>query len=192
MKNRPSSTRENTPSSKRTGFARNGGVVRSGRTPAPWEKEWRGLMVDRELDDRWLEALNHLSGMRLTSICAGHPSQTGRREQLAHIVMQMGEHPGAGPGADAAWQPLLLDLARGFATLPGMSSTRIRLHQELTVRDGTGRDGPRIRIVLTLDCPAPRSSEQLSPDVRAWFEAACAGLARLDHQIAPPRSSITS
>ncbi|HNW36359.1 MAG TPA: hypothetical protein PKM25_15575 [Candidatus Ozemobacteraceae bacterium] len=192
MKDRNPPTRRPPTSNECARSARGAGAGRPGRSPAAWEKEWRDRLVDRELDEEWLEALNHLSGMRLTSICSGHPGREGHREQSAHIVMQMRGHPGAGPAADAAWRPLLLDLSRGFAALPGMAVTLIRLHQELTVRDGTGRDGPCIRVILTLDCPAPRRREQLSPDVRAWFEAACAGLARLEHRIAPPRVGITS
>ncbi|HOT30476.1 MAG TPA: hypothetical protein PLU72_20045 [Candidatus Ozemobacteraceae bacterium] len=156
----------------------------AGRTAEPWEKEWHGRLVDKALDERWLEALNHLSGMRLISICAGHSVRNGRRGSPAHVNMLMTECPGAGPEADDAWHPLLLTLADGFSGLPGMEATRIELSERLTVSDGCGRDGPRVRIALSLHCPAPRRSEELTPDVRAWFEAACAALARLDHDIA--------
>ncbi|HOY66159.1 MAG TPA: hypothetical protein PLP29_04670 [Candidatus Ozemobacteraceae bacterium] len=192
MKTRTTSTPHPRTPAGPTRSGRGTGAGRPGRSPTAWEKEWRGLLVDKELDDGWLEALNHLSGMRLTSICAGHPGRNGRREQPAHIVVQLGAHLGSGPGADPFWNPLLLDLSREFVALPGMAATRIRLHQELTVRDGMHRNGPSIRILLTLDCPAPRRNDPLSPEIRAWFETACAGLARLDHRIAPAPTGIAN
>jgi SPP1 gp7 family putative phage head morphogenesis protein len=36
------------------------------------QKKWRGMMVDAELKEEWMEKLNSLPGVNVTSMCSGH------------------------------------------------------------------------------------------------------------------------
>jgi len=45
---------------------------KSGRVPNAKERSWNGIMVDTELKNEWLEALNNISQITVRSSCQGH------------------------------------------------------------------------------------------------------------------------
>ena len=55
------------------GDAKRGQVrIRSG-DPVPATKPYRGLLIDRDLDEAQMDRLNAVAGVTITSTCAGHP-----------------------------------------------------------------------------------------------------------------------
>jgi len=44
------------------------------------ERRWKGLWVDRGLDDSWLERMNNIRSVKIESSCAGH------RNRLPYIT----------------------------------------------------------------------------------------------------------
>lgn len=54
-------------------------------------KSWRGLNVDEDLKDEWLERLNSIEGISIGGSCAGHPgsSDYGLEESRAFLSLGM-------------------------------------------------------------------------------------------------------
>jgi hypothetical protein len=70
----------------------------------PWERSWRGMCVDSELRDEWLDRMNAIPGITIFSTCAGHPQRPGWSSSW--VAFWPSFHPGGYPPGGAAFEPI--------------------------------------------------------------------------------------
>ncbi|RMG74789.1 MAG: hypothetical protein D6710_01125 [Nitrospirae bacterium] len=138
------------------------------RQPRPHERRWHNYWVDRNLEDRWLEALNSLHAFKLISICEGHIAYKGRSTRTPHINLRMKRR--FLRLFVRKFNDLSVDLYRTFVTLFNDDDTYIDI--EYKIRFKSSHRGRAINrdVVIHVRSRNPRTSEEMDEQTKRWFE----------------------
>ncbi len=140
------------------------------------ERMWRNHCVDRNLDDRWLEALNALHSFTLINICEGHGSR--RANSHPHIYVRL--KPAMADVLPDVWIALSADEARRLGNFFDVERSSITVELKLRLHFVRGSRVARRDLVTKIDALQPRSSPTLEPEIPNWFDQTVRGIHELD------------
>ncbi|NOX20109.1 MAG: hypothetical protein GXO99_02440 [Nitrospirae bacterium] len=138
------------------------------RTPRPYERLWKNLYVDKNLEDEWLERLNDLKVFNLISICEGHPGN-GRfsKGSSPHIYLRMKDKFVApfsqrfGLISDGLYKKLI-ELFKDRNTITDIEY-RIKFNTT------NCKDCPKREVVIHIRARKKRASHNMDNSTRKWF-----------------------
>ena len=138
------------------------------RCPRPHERLWHEYCVDKNLEDRWLEALNSLHAFKLISICEGHVHYKGRSTRSPHINLRMKKR--FLRLFVKRFDSISVDLYRMFVTIFNDDSTYADI--EYKIRFKSSHTGKAITrdVALHIRSKNMRTSEEMDSQTRAWFD----------------------
>jgi hypothetical protein len=153
-----------------------------GKTCKEYERVWRDLCVDRNLQDDWLEQLNSLQTLNLVGICEGHPDRPpGAPGRFPQINLRLKESvlPGiAGHWADLR-SAMLSEASRLFPT--GDSDVRIEL--KFWLRAGRGKLVYQEDLTVRVRSYRIRDTAEMDAETCAWFERAVDRIDKIDKTV---------
>ena len=143
------------------------------------EKRWGNLCVDKNLEDRWLEDLNHLSAFNLISICEGHPAPgKNTLSKYTHINLKLKER--LLPGFLKDWETLRPEILNEIHHLFQKGDTYFNLELRFKLRAGRGRLVYQEELTLKMRRFKPRTSEEMDSESYQWFEQSVESIKTLD------------
>lgn len=143
------------------------------------EKQWREFCVDKNLEDDWLERLNHLKTFALVGICEGHcDRQPGSPGRYPYIALRLRES--LLPGIAKGWGELRTAMLSEVSRLFQAADTDINLELKFRLRAGRGKLIYREALTFRMRSYEVRSAEELDAQVRSWFERSIERIERLD------------
>lgn len=155
----------------------------SRRTCKDHEREWNGFCVDRNLEDEWLTRLNDLGAFGLISICEGHCGRrSGSSKSPPHIKLRLKETllPRVAQRWDESKMAIVSEVNRLFQT----GDTYVNLELKFKLRSGTSRLVYREELVVRIHRRHARTSEDMDPETRGWFQRSVDRVEELDRLIA--------
>ena len=143
------------------------------------EREWGGRCVDRNLTDAWLERLNTLHSLSLMGICEGHAdASSGSSGRFPHINLRLKEE--LLPGIARRWEELRVAVLDEVSRLFQHGDTHVNLELKFRLRLGLSRLVYQQDLTMRIRASQPRTSQEMTPDARDWFERTVSCIERLD------------
>jgi hypothetical protein len=103
-----------------------------------YERERKGVCVDRNLEDDWLEGLNGLEAFSLISICEGHCDRQAEPSRTPpHVKLRLGEN--LLPSIASRWDEHKMAIVSEVTRLFQAGDTYVNLELKFKLRSGTGR-----------------------------------------------------
>ncbi len=143
----------------------------------PYERTWRNLAVDRNIDDRWLERLNGLNAFDLISICEGHldvkPTSVRRRPSAIFSLKKAYVKP-----FTIHWYDLKEALAAEIESIWKSEDTIVEIEiQQQIVRYDDANEGDREEIIFRFFSRRKRDAEDFPDWIEKWFVHAISRIA---------------
>ena len=146
------------------------------------EREWNGFCVDKNLEDEWLVRLNDLMAFGLISICEGHCNRRARSSgSPPHIKLRLKET--LLPHVSQRWDESKMKIVSGVNRLFQTGDTYVNLELKFKLRLGTSRLVYREELVVRIHRRHARTSKEMDPETRGWFQRSVDRIEKLDSLI---------
>lgn len=148
-----------------------------------YEREWRGLCVDRNLEDDWLARLNGLGAFDLISICEGHCDREADPPRTPpHIKLRLKED--LLPGIASRWDEHKMAVLSAVSRLFETGETYVNLELKFKLRSATGRLNYQEDLTVRIHSRQVRTSGEMDAKTRAWFQQSVNRIEGLDDLVA--------
>jgi hypothetical protein len=146
-----------------------------------YERVWRGLCVDKNLQDDWLDHLNNLKTLNLVGICEGHPRPPGAPGRFPQINLRLKE-PFL-PGIAAHWEDLRSAMLNEASKLIQLGDTDVRIELKFWFRAGRGRLIYQEDLTVRVRSYRPRDTVEMDAETHGWFERAVDRTEKMDQTV---------
>jgi len=149
-----------------------------------FERPWRDLCVDKNLEDDWLERLDNLQSLRVISICEGHyhPDQSARSSRrFPHIKLRLKEQ--FLPDISSQWRQLQPVISNELHRLFYCVDTYLDVELKFRYRWRGVRFAYQEDLTLRINGRCARDSEEMDAATREWFERTVGRVEQLDGAI---------
>ena len=147
-----------------------------------YERLWREVCVDKNLQDDWLDRLNELETLNLVGICEGHsdrpPGTSGRFPQ---INLRLKES--VLPGIADHWRDLRTAMLNEASKLFLLGDTDVRIELRFWLRAGRGKLIYQEDLTMRLRSYQARGSAEMDAETHGWFERAVDRVAKIDQAV---------
>jgi len=152
------------------------------RTCKDYERVWRDLCVDRNLQDDWLDHLNSLKTLNLVGICEGHPSRPpGTPGRFPHINLRMKES--FLPGIAGHWENLRSAMLNEASRLFQLGDTDVRIELKFWLRAGRGKLIYQEDLTVRVRSYWTRDTVEMDAETCRWFERAVDRIDKIDRTV---------
>lgn len=149
-----------------------------------FERPWKDLYVDKNLEDEWLARLDGLTSLRVISICEGHyqPDQpAGSSKRFPHIKLRLKEE--FLPNISGQWDQLRPAISNELHRLFYCVDTYLDVELKFKFRWGGVRFAYQEDFTVRMNGRRPRDSVEMDPATREWFEQSVNRIEQLDRAI---------
>jgi len=137
------------------------------------QRLWRDLCVDEGLRDEWLERLNALTYWTPYSTCEGHCDPTGAgAEDHPRVWLLLAKKFNEAMAAQWNANEEMFQRLREDCFPSNDTTSQLRFDRNDPISGTTGS--------LHLDSRVKRLSEEVSPEIYAWWESMALGLEKFD------------
>lgn len=149
------------------------------RTCKDYERVWRDLCVDKNLQDGWLERLNSLQTLNLAGICEGHPDRSpGAPGRFPQINLRLKE--AFLPGIAGHWEDLRSAMLNEASKLFQLGDTDVRIELKFWLRAGRGKLIYQEDLMVRVRSYQTRDAAEMDIETSGWFERAVERIHEID------------
>jgi hypothetical protein len=154
----------------------------TGKPCRDYERAWRDLCVDRNLQDDWLEQLNSLRTLNLVGICEGHPDRPpGAPGRFPQINLRLKES--VLPGIAGHWEDLRSAMLNEASKLFLLGDTDVRIELKFWLRAGRGKLIYQEDLTMRLRSYEARDTAEMDAETSEWFKRAVRRIAKIDETV---------
>ena len=149
-----------------------------------FERPWRDLCVDRNLQDDWLERLNNLRSFRVISICEGHyhpDSPGGSAKRFPHIKLRLKDQ--FLPDIPGQWDQLRPIISNELHRLFYCVDTYLDVELKYRFKWAGVRFAYQEDLTVRISGRRRRESPQMDDATLEWFERSVDRVEQLDSAI---------
>lgn len=152
---------------------------RTMRTPRETERIWNNRIVDKNLEDGWLESLNSLKVFELISICEGQANGRGPFSNRPHINLRIREKHI--PMMATHFDEIATNLQKKLIELFGNENTNADIEYKIKFNSSRFKQEIMRDFVVHVQSRAViEELDEIDPSIKKWFTENINAVCQLD------------